>query len=210
MEVVLLERVEKLGQMGDVVSVKNGYARNYLLPQKKALRASKENLSVFEAQRAQLEAENLKRREEAEKVGEKLDGEAVVLIRAASESQQLYGSVSTQDIAKAVTEAGLTVNRKQIELDMVLKTLGLHDIKVRLHPEVAVSVTVNIARSHEEAEIQARGESVEEAAEAKLDGRDEAVVNVFESTADVDVEELEQVAAGVDVDAETEETKDDA
>ncbi|MDF2368088.1 50S ribosomal protein L9 [Sneathiella sp.] len=210
MEVVLLERIEKLGQMGDVVSVKNGYARNYLLPQNKALRASKENLSVFEAQRAQLEADNLKRREEAEKVGEKLDGEAVVLIRAASESQQLYGSVSTQDIAKAVTEAGFTVSRKQIELDKVLKTLGLHDIKVRLHPEVAVSVTVNIARSNEEAEIQARGESVEEAAEAKLDGRDEAVVNVFESTADVDVEELEQVAAGVDVDAETEETKDDA
>jgi large subunit ribosomal protein L9 len=208
MEVVLLERIEKLGQMGDVVSVKNGYARNYLLPQKKALRASKENLSVFEAQRAQLEADNLKRREEAEKVGEKLNGEAVVLIRAASESQQLYGSVSTQDIAKAVTEAGFTVTRKQIELDMVLKTLGLHDIKVRLHPEVAVSVTVNIARSNEEAEIQARGESVEEAAEAKLDGRDEAVVNVFESTAAVDVEELEQVAAGVDVDAE--ETKDDA
>jgi large subunit ribosomal protein L9 len=198
MEVVLLERVEKLGQMGDVVSVKNGYARNYLLPQKKALRASKENLAIFEAQRAQLEADNLKRREEAEKVGEKLDGEAVVLIRAASESQQLYGSVSTQDIAKAVTEAGFTVSRKQIELDKVLKTLGLHDIKVRLHPEVAVSVTVNIARSQEEAEIQARGESVEEVAEAKLEARDEAVVNVFESTADVDVEELEQVAAGAD------------
>ncbi|MBO0334507.1 50S ribosomal protein L9 [Sneathiella sp. CAU 1612] len=203
MEVVLLERVEKLGQMGDVVKVKNGYARNYLLPQKKALRANKENLSIFEAQRAQLEADNLKRRAEAEKVGEKLDGQAVVLIRAASESQQLYGSVSTQDIAKAVTEAGFTVTRKQIELDKVLKTLGLHDIKVRLHPEVAVGVTVNIARSAEEAEIQARGESVEEAAEAALNERDEAVVNVFESTADVDVEELEQVAAG-------EEPKDDA
>lgn len=203
MEVVLLERVEKLGQMGDVVNVKNGYARNYLLPQKKALRASKENLSIFEAQRAQLEADNLKRRAEAEKVGEKLDGQAVVLIRAASESQQLYGSVSTQDIAKAVTEAGFTVTRKQIELDKVLKTLGLHDIKVRLHPEIAVDVTVNIARSNEEAEIQARGESVEEAAEAALNERDEAVVNVFESTADVDVEELEQVAAG-------EEPKDDA
>ncbi|MZR30968.1 50S ribosomal protein L9 [Sneathiella litorea] len=203
MEVVLLERVEKLGQMGDVVSVKNGYARNYLLPQKKALRANKENLSIFEAQRAQLEADNLKRREEAEKVGEKLNGEAVVLIRAASESQQLYGSVSTQDIAKAITEAGFTVNRKQVELDKVLKTLGLHDIRVRLHPEVVVSVTVNIARSNEEAEIQARGESVEEVAEAKLNDRDEAVVNVFESTAEVDVDELEQVATG-------EETKDDA
>ncbi|MAZ01922.1 MAG: 50S ribosomal protein L9 [Sneathiella sp.] len=214
MEVVLLERVEKLGQMGDVVTVKNGYARNYLLPQNKALRASKENLAVFEAQRAQLEAENLKQAKEAEKVGEKLDGESVVLIRAASESQQLYGSVSTQDIAKAITEGGFTVSRKQIILDKVLKTLGLHDIKVRLHPEVIVSVTVNIARSNEEADIQARGESVEEVAEAKLDERDEAVVNVFESTADVDVEELEQVAAGEidpsELDAEPEEKKDDA
>ncbi|WP_340150060.1 50S ribosomal protein L9 [uncultured Sneathiella sp.] len=214
MEVVLLERVEKLGQMGDVVTVKNGYARNYLLPQNKALRASKENLAVFETQRAQLEAENLKQAKEAEKVGEKLDGESVVLIRAASESQQLYGSVSTQDIAKAITEGGFTVSRKQIILDKVLKTLGLHDIKVRLHPEVIVSVTVNIARSNEEAAIQARGESVEEVAEAKLDEREEAVVNVFESTADVDVEELEQVAAGEidpsELDAEPEEKKDDA
>ena len=214
MEVVLLERVEKLGQMGDVVTVKNGYARNYLLPQNKALRASKENLAVFETQRAQLEAENLKQAKEAEKVGEKLDGESVVLIRAASESQQLYGSVSTQDIAKAITAGGFTVSRKQIILDKVLKTLGLHDIKVRLHPEVIVSVTVNIARSNEEAAIQARGESVEEVAEAKLDEREEAVVNVFESTADVDVEELEQVAAGEidpsELDAEPEEKKDDA
>ncbi len=204
MEVVLLERVEKLGQMGDVVKVKNGYARNYLLPQKKALRASKENLSIFETQRAQLEAENLKRREEAEKVGEKLDGEAVVIIRAASDSQQLYGSVSTQDIAKAITAAGFTVNRKQIVLDKVLKTLGLHDIKVRLHPEVTVGVVVNIARSNEEADIQARGESVEEVAEAKLDARDEAVINVFESTAEVDVEELKEVVEG---EGETEDEK---
>lgn len=189
MEVILLERVEKLGQMGDVVKVRDGYARNFLLPQKKALRASKENLSMFESQRAQLEAENLNRREEATKVGEKLDGQTVVVIRAASDSQQLYGSVSTQDIAKAITEAGFTVNRKQVILDKVLKTLGLHDIRVRLHPEVTVSVTVNIARSPEEAEIQARGESVAEVAEAKLDARDEAVVNVFESTADADEED---------------------
>ncbi|MCF8468498.1 MAG: 50S ribosomal protein L9 [Sneathiella sp.] len=201
MEVVLLERVEKLGQMGDVVNVKNGYARNYLLPQHKALRASKDNLAIFETRRAQLEAENLQQRAEAAKVGEKLDGQAVVLIRAASDSQQLYGSVSTQDIAKAVTDAGFTVNRKQIVLDKVLKTLGLHDIRVRLHPEVTVGVTVNIARSKEEAEIQARGESVEEAAEAALDDRDEAVINVFESTAEVDIEEIQEVAAG-------EETKD--
>jgi large subunit ribosomal protein L9 len=189
MEVILLERVEILGLMGDVVKVRDGYARNFLLPQKKALRASKENLSMFESQRAQLEAENLNRREEATKVGEKLDGQTVVVIRAASDSQQLYGSVSTQDIAKAITAAGFTVNRKQVILDKVLKTLGLHDIRVRLHPEVTVSVTVNIARSPEEAEIQARGESVAEVAEAKLDARDEAVVNVFESTADADEED---------------------
>src|SRR5690606_5043622 len=160
MEVILLERVEKLGQMGDVVKVRDGYARNFLLPQKKALRASKENLAMFEAQRAQLEADNLKRRDEAAKVAEKLDGQTVVVIRAASESQQLYGSVNSQDIAKAIIEAGFTVNRRQVILDKVLKTLGLHDIRVRLHPEVTVTVTVNIARSPEEAEIQARGESV--------------------------------------------------
>jgi len=195
MEVVLLERVEKLGQMGDVVSVKNGFARNYLLPQKKALRASKENLAVFDTQRAQLEADNLKQSEEASKVGEKLNGQAVILIRAASESQQLYGSVSTQDIAKSVTAAGFTVDRKQIVMDKVLKTLGLHDVKVRLHPEVTVGVVVNIARSDEEAEIQSRGESVEEAAEAALDNRDEAILDVFESTADVDLEELADAPA---------------
>jgi large subunit ribosomal protein L9 len=149
-------------------------------------------LAVFESQRAQLEADNLSRRDEAAKVGEKLDGEAVVLIRAASDSQQLYGSVSTQDIARAVTEAGYTISRKQVVLDKVLKTLGLHDIKVRLHPEVTVNVTVNIARSNEEADIQARGESVEEVAEAKLDARDEAVADVFESTAEMEDEENTQ------------------
>lgn len=188
MEIVLLERVEKLGQMGDVVTVKNGYARNFLLPQGKALRASKDNLEIFEKQRAQLEADNLKRKDEAAAVGEKLDGESVILIRAASESQQLYGSVSTQDIARAVTEAGFSVDRKQVIMDKVLKTLGLHDIRVRLHPEVSVSVTVNIARSEEEAAIQARGESVEAVAEAALDNREEAVAEVFESTADQEIE----------------------
>jgi len=206
MEVVLLERVEKLGQMGDVVTVKNGYARNFLLPQNKALRANKDNLAIFETQRAQLEADNLKQSEEARKVGEKLDGETVILIRAASESQQLYGSVSTQDIAKTVTSAGFTVDRKQIIMDKVLKTLGLHDIKVRLHPEVNVTVVVNIARSDEEAKIQARGESVEEVAEAALDNRDEAIADVFESTADVDLDELTQSGtADVEVEADAEE-----
>lgn len=189
MEIVLLERVEKLGQMGDVVNVKNGYARNFLLPQGKALRANKSNLEIFEKRRAQLEADNLKRKDEASAVAEKLDGQSVTLIRAASESQQLYGSVSTQDIARAISDAGFTVDRKQVTMDKVLKTLGLHDIRIRLHPEVSVTVTVNIARSAEEAEIQARGESVEAAAEAALDNRDEAIADVFESTAEQEHED---------------------
>ncbi|WP_169568746.1 50S ribosomal protein L9 [Sneathiella limimaris] len=191
MEIVLLERVEKLGQMGDVVTVKNGYARNFLLPQGKALRANKDNLAIFEAKRAQLEADNLKRKEEAEQVAQKIDGMTVILIRAASESQQLYGSVSTQDIARAVTENGATVDRKQVIMDKVLKTLGLHEIRIRLHPEVTVGITINIARSNEEAEIQARGESVEAVAEAALDARDEAINDVFESTAEQEDEEAE-------------------
>jgi len=186
MEIVLLERVEKLGQMGDVVTVKNGFARNFLLPQGKALRANKSNLAVFEAKRAQLEAENLNRKEEASKVAEKLEGTVVILIRAASESQQLYGSVSTQDIARAVTESGVSIDRKQVIMDKVLKNLGLHDIRVRLHPEVTVDIVVNIARSQEEAEIQARGDSVEAAAEAALDARDESGNEVFESTAEIE------------------------
>jgi len=184
MEIVLLERVEKLGQMGDVVTVKNGYARNFLLPQGKALRANKENLSAFEARRVQLEADNLNRKDEAQKVAEELEGKVVMLIRAASENQQLYGSVSTQDIARIVTENGVTVDRKQVVMDKVLKNLGLHEVRVRLHPEVSVGIFINIARSEEEAVIQARGESVEEAAEAALDARDEAVASKFESTAD--------------------------
>lgn len=173
MEIILLERVEKLGQMGDVVSVKTGYARNYLLPQKKALRANKGNLDIFEKQRAQLEADNLKYKDEAAVVGEKMDGQSVILIRAASEAAQLYGSVTTQDIARAVTELGFTTDRKQVVMDKVLKTLGLHDIRIRLHPEVSISVVINIARSAEEAEIQARGESVAEVAEKALDNRAE-------------------------------------
>jgi large subunit ribosomal protein L9 len=188
MEIVLLERVEKLGQMGDVVNVKNGYARNFLLPQGKALRANKSNLEAFEKKRVQLEADNLNRKEEAEKVAEKLNDITVILIRAASESQQLYGSVSTQDIARAVSENGVSIDRKQVVMDKVLKNLGLHDIRVRLHPEVTVDISVNIARSEEEADIQARGESVEAVAEAALDARDESGNEVFESTAETEDE----------------------
>jgi len=184
MEIVLLERVEKLGQMGDVVTVKNGYARNFLLPHGKALRANKGNLEIFEKQRVQLEADNLARKDEAAAVAEKLNGETVVLIRAASDSKQLYGSVSTQDLSRVVTEAGFKIDRKQVVMDKVLKTLGLHEVRIRLHPEVEAKIVVNIARSQDEAAIQARGESVEEVAEAALDNRDEAVEGVFESTAE--------------------------
>lgn len=156
MQVILLERIEKLGQMGDVVSVKPGYARNYLLPQGKAKRATKENLEGFEQQRTQLEAENLERRDEAEKVGAKLDGLAVVLLRQAGESGQLYGSVNPRNLADTITEAGFTVSREQVVLDAIIKTLGLHRVKVRLHPEVSVTVTANVARSEAEAQTQAR------------------------------------------------------
>jgi large subunit ribosomal protein L9 len=155
--VVLMERIEKLGQMGQVVNVKPGFARNYLLPQKKAMRATKTNLAYFETQRAQLEASNLKRKAEAEEVAGKLEGLRVVVIRQAGESGQLYGSVSSLDIAQAVTEAGFTVERHQVVLDHTIKTLGLHPVRVALHPEVAVSVSVNVAQSPEEAEMQAKG-----------------------------------------------------
>ena len=154
MDVILLERVEKLGQMGDVVHVRPGYARNFLLPQKKALRATKANLAYFENQRAQLEATNLNRRSEAESVAGKMEGATVVLIRQAGDSGQLYGSVTARDVAVALGEAGFTVERQQVNIDRPIKSLGLFDVRIRLHPEVALSVTVNVARSAEEAELQ--------------------------------------------------------
>lgn len=156
-DVILLERVEKLGQMGQVVKVRPGYARNYLLPQKKALRATKENLAYFEKQRTQLEAQNLARRGDAEQVAKKLDGISVVVIRQAGESGQLYGSVSARDIAVAITDAGFTIGRGQVVLDKAIKTLGLYKQRVVLHPEVSVAVTINVAQSQEEAEMQAKG-----------------------------------------------------
>jgi large subunit ribosomal protein L9 len=154
MEVILLERVEKLGQMGDVVTVKSGYARNYLLPQKKALRRTKDNLSFFGTQKTQLQADNLARREEAQQVADKIKGLTVPIIRAAGDSGQLYGSVTARDISDAVSAAGMTVARQQVVIDRALKTLGLERIRVSLHPEVSVEITVNIARTLEEAEQQ--------------------------------------------------------
>jgi large subunit ribosomal protein L9 len=156
MQIILLERIENLGQMGDVVRVKPGYARNYLLPQNKAVRATEENRKRFEETRAQLEASNLQRRSEAETVAAKLDGLHVVLIRQAGEAGQLYGSVTARDIADAITAAGFTVDRQQIRLNQPIKALGLHKVKVGLHPEVVVSVVVNVARTQDEADVQAR------------------------------------------------------
>ncbi|MFL5295072.1 MAG: 50S ribosomal protein L9 [Phenylobacterium sp.] len=161
MKVILLERVEGWGALGDVVNVKDGYARNYLLPRTKALRANAANMKVFEAQRAEIEARNAKAKEAAGKGGEKLDGTSYILIRQAGESGQLYGSVAGRDVADAVNAAGGSkIDRAMVVLDRPIKTLGLHEVKVRLHPEVTVTVTLNIARSADEAERQARGENV--------------------------------------------------
>ncbi len=160
MQVILLERVPKLGQMGEVVRVRDGFARNYLLPKGKALRATKGNREHFEAQRAQLEARNLERRSEAQAVAEKLDGQRFSIIRQAGESGVLYGSVASRDIAEIVSEGGFSVARTQIELNQPIKTLGVHEIAILLHPEVQVTVSINVARSPEEAERQARGEDV--------------------------------------------------
>ncbi len=174
MQVILLERVAKLGQMGEVVSVKEGYARNYLLPQGKALRANDANLARFETEKAQLEARNLETRKEAESLAAKLDGQTFVVIRSASDGGALYGSVSTRDAAEAATEAGFSVDRKQVELTAPIKELGLHSVTVRLHPEVEAQITLNVARSTEEAELQASGKSIqdraaEEEAEAQFE-----------------------------------------
>lgn len=160
MEIILLERIAKLGQMGDTVRVRDGYARNFLLPQGKALRANKANLARFEQERVQLEARNLERKNEAESVASKLDGESLVMIRSAGETGQLYGSVSTRDIAESLTENGFSVARSQVELRVPIKTIGLHSVLIQLHPEVEVTVNVNVARSQDEATRQAAGEDL--------------------------------------------------
>ncbi|GAN62967.1 50S ribosomal protein L9 [Acetobacter indonesiensis] len=171
-EVILLQRVEHLGQMGDVVKVRPGYARNFLLPQGKAIRANEANRSRFDRERAQLEAQNIKRREEAERLSERMEGLAVILIRQAGDSGSLYGSVSPRDVSEAVTEAGFTVSRQQVSLSHPIKSLGLYEVTVALHPEVSVPVIVNVARSAEEAERQALGEAVSPEEEAEAAGDD--------------------------------------
>ncbi len=164
MEVILLERVARLGQMGDVVNVRPGFARNFLLPQGKALRASEANIARFQEQKVQLEVQNLATRKEAEALGEKLDGQSFVIIRSASDGGALYGSVTPRDIAEAATAEGFTLDRRQVILNAPMKELGLHEVTLRLHPEVDITVTVNVARSPEEAELQASGKSIQELA----------------------------------------------
>lgn len=175
MQVILLERVEKLGQMGDVVSVRDGFARNYLVPQGKAMRATKTNLAEFERRRIQLEATSLRRKEEARAAVGRIDGRRVVIIRQAGEGGQLYGSVSARDIASALTEAGISVQRGQVRLDATIKTLGVHQVRIALHPEVDAHVTVNVARSTEEAEAQADPERAAAAAAAGEAGESETL-----------------------------------
>lgn len=160
MKVILLERVERLGAIGDVVAVKDGFARNFLLPRSKALRASAANLKVFEAQRSQIEARNAEQRAAAEKAGAKLDGSSYIMIRQSGESGQLYGSVTGRDVAEAIQAEGGKVDRSQVVLDKPIKTIGVHEVKIRLHAEVTITVKINIARSQDEADRQARGENV--------------------------------------------------
>ena len=160
MQVILLERIGRLGQMGDVVTVKDGYARNFLLPQKKALRATEQNLKRFESNRSQLEARTLELKKEAEAIAAKLDGKSFVAIRQAGDTGQLYGSVTTRDIVETVTAGGFSIDRRQVVLDKPIKTLGIHATRIALHPEVIINVSVNVARTEDEAERQARGEDV--------------------------------------------------
>jgi len=190
MQVILLERVGRLGQMGDVVTVKDGFARNYLLPQGKALRATEANRKRFERERAQLEAQNLELKSEAQAVSGKLDGQIFIVIRQAGETGQLYGSVSTRDIAAAITEGGFSIERRQVMLDRPIKTLGLHQIRVSLHAEVEPHVFVNVARSADEAARQARGEDVTRAvteAEEDAEAARIAAAALFEEGAPADI-----------------------
>ena len=192
MQVILLERVAKLGQMGDVVDVRPGYARNFLLPQGKALTASQANVAAFEERKAQLEARNLETKKEAEDLGAKLDGQQFVVIRSASDAGSLYGSVTPRDAAEAATAAGFSLDRKQVSLINPIKELGLHQLAVRLHPEVEVKIVMNVARSPEEAELQASGKSIQELAAEEDAAADFEIAELFDeigSAADEDADD---------------------
>jgi large subunit ribosomal protein L9 len=205
MQIILLERVEKLGQMGDLVTVKPGYARNFLLPQGKAMRANKANLERFEAEKAQREADNLERRGEAETEAKKMSGLAISMVRAASEMGQLFGSVTSRDIAEGVTEAGFTIQRSQVVMDKSIKTLGLHDIRVTLHPEVAVTVVVNVARSLDEAETQLKTGVAVTGGVQDVDDEPDAIAEAIAA-----VEEVEAAADEAAADADADDDSDNA
>ena len=213
MQIVLLERIAKLGQMGDVVTVKDGYARNFLLPQGKALRANKANLERFENERQQLETINLERKSEAEKVHDKLNGSTFVVIRQSGDSGQLYGSVTSRDIAETLTQAGVEAKRNQIAIDQPIKVLGLHEVGIVLHPDVDTSVVINVARTEEEAERQAAGEDV--TVESFDDEETIQAAEVFEEGVDVDLSEeaeeeaTEEVAEEAADEAATEEASEE-
>jgi len=211
MDVILLERVAKLGQMGDVVSVKQGYGRNFLLPQGKALRATEANVKTFESRKHQLEAQNLEARGEAETVAAKIDGQQFVVIRSASDTGSLYGSVSVRDAAEAAVAGGFTIDRKQVVLDRPIKELGLHNVTIILHPEVDCKIVLNVARSEEEAALQASGKSVQDAAaEAEAEAEFE-IAELFDDMGAAAIDELGEGEEPLANDAETpseEETED--
>jgi large subunit ribosomal protein L9 len=195
MDVILLERVAKLGQMGEVVSVKEGYARNYLLPQKKALRANEANMKAFETQKAQLEARNLESKSEAEKLGDKLAGQQFVIIRSASDAGALYGSVTTRDAAEAAAAEGFSVDRKQIALTAPIKELGLHKVMVVLHPEVEVEIELNVARSAEEAELQASGKTIQELAAEEEAQAEFEIAELFDDIGAAQLDDMDEAPA---------------
>jgi large subunit ribosomal protein L9 len=194
MEIILLERIPRLGQMGDVVKVKDGYARNFLLPRGKALRANESNRKKFESQRVELEARNLERKQEAEAIAEKLDGKSFVVVRSAAETGQLYGSVSTRDIVEVLGEEGFKIGRNQVDLNQPIKSIGLTNVAIALHSEVVATITLNIARSADEAERQARGETLDSAEaiygeEINESARPDAF---FDPDAEIETEEAEE------------------
>jgi large subunit ribosomal protein L9 len=210
MDVILLERVAKLGQMGEVVTVKDGYARNFLLPQKKALRANEVNIKAFEERKAQLEARNLETKKEADALAAKLDGQQFVIIRSASDAGALYGSVTTRDAADAATESGFSLDRKQVVLSRPIKELGLHTVHVNLHPEVDVDIVLNVARSNDEAELQASGKSIQELAAEEEAAAEFEIAELFDDIGAAQLDEFEEGPAGAEPSATEESTAEDS
>lgn len=198
MQVILMERVAKLGQMGDVVSVKEGYARNFLLPTGKAMRANDANIAAFEAQKAQLEARNLETKTEAEDMAARLDGQQFIVIRSASDAGSLYGSVTTRDAAEAATAEGFSVDKKQVVLLGAIKDLGLHDVSVKLHPEVEATITLNVARSTEEAELQASGKSIQDLAAEEEAAAEFEIQELFDDIGAAERDDLEENVPAAD------------